>query len=131
MKKDFWAWDAKKEQLDAENGVALFHEREIWWCALGTNIGFEQDGDKEHFERPVVIIKKFNLDACLIVPLTSRPKKGRYYFCIGKIEGREAVAVLSQVRFVDRKRLANKICTLDERIFRSLARAVVSVSFTN
>ena len=59
--------------------MALFHEREVWWCSLGANIGFEQDGGGEDFERPVVILKKFNLDACLIVPLTARPKKGIGY----------------------------------------------------
>jgi hypothetical protein len=38
--------------------------------------------------------------------------------------------VLSQLRFIDRKRLSNKICTLDERIFRTLTNAVVSVNFS-
>ena len=131
MKKDFWQWHAKKEKLNDTEGTALFHEREVWWCALGANIGFEQDGSKEDFERPVIILKKFNLDACLIVPLTTRSKKGKYYFSVGAIEGRDAVAVLSQVRFIDRKRLTNKICTLDEDIFRSLAQAIVSVSFAD
>lgn len=131
MKKDFWKWHTKKEQLNEAEGTALFHEREVWWCALGANIGFEQDGGKNDFARPVVILKKFNLDACLIVPLTGRPKKGKYYFAVGKVEERDAVAVLSQVRFIDRKRLTNKICTLDEEIFRSLSKAVMSANFTD
>ncbi len=131
MKKDFWKWHTKKEQLNDAQGTALFHEREVWWCALGANIGFEQDGGKGDFERPVVILKKFNLDACLIVPLTAQPKKGKYYISVGKIDDRDAVAVLSQIRFIDRKRLANKICTLDEDVFRTLTTAVVSASFIN
>jgi mRNA-degrading endonuclease toxin of MazEF toxin-antitoxin module len=56
---------------------------------------------------------------------------GKYYFSIGKIDERDAVAVLSQVRFIDRRRLANKICTLDEDVFRTLSTAVVSASFVN
>ncbi len=130
MKKDFYRWTTKKEVLNDAKGTALFHEREVWWCALGANIGFEQDGGPEAFERPVVILKKFNLDACLIVPLTARPKEGKYYFPVGRIEDREAVAVLSQVRFIDRKRLENKICTLDEDVFRSLANSVVRTNFS-
>lgn len=130
MQKDFWKWHTRKECLNEIDGTALFHEREIWWCALGANIGFEQDGGRQDFERPVVILKKFNLDACLIVPLTTKLKKGKYYFPVGKIEGRDAIGVLSQIRFIDRKRLANKICTLDEDTFRSLARAVVEASFS-
>ena len=130
MKKDFQRWTTKKEVLNDTKGTALFHEREVWWCALGANIGFEQDGGQEDFERPVVILKKFNLDACLIVPITGRPKVGKYYFPVGRIEDREAVAVLSQVRFIDRKRLENKICTLDENVFRSLVQSVIRASFS-
>lgn len=131
MEKNFDQWNTKKKAVNDSAGTALFHEREVWWCVLGTNVGFEQDGGKGDFSRPVVILKKFNLDACLIVPLTARPKKGKYYLPIGRIEQRDAVAVLSQLRFIDRKRLTNKICTLDEDVYRSLATAVVSASFVN
>lgn len=131
MKKDFWKWHDNKGRLDEADGTALFHEREIWWCALGANIGFEQDGSGELFTRPVVILSKFNLDACLVVPLTAKSKKGKYYFPVGAASGREAVAVLSQIRFVDRKRLAVKIATLDEKTFQSLSKSVVKACFPN
>ncbi|MFA6407923.1 MAG: type II toxin-antitoxin system PemK/MazF family toxin [Candidatus Paceibacterota bacterium] len=130
MKKDFWKWHSEKERINETKGTALFHEREVWWCALGANIGFEQDGGQKDFERPVVILKKFNLDACLIVPLTGKPKQGIYYLSVGKIENRNAVAVLSQVRFIDRKRLKNKICTMDEKLFNQLVQSVVRASFS-
>jgi mRNA interferase MazF len=131
MPTDFGKWNTRKIQLHNADGTALFQEREVWWCALGANIGFEQDGGNKDFERPVIILKKFNLDACLVVPLTARPKQGKYYLPVGTIGGREAVAVLSQVRFIDRKRLANKICTLESEIFQSLIRAVIGASFTS
>lgn len=129
MKKDFQKWHGLKKHLHEHDGTALFQEREVWWCALGANVGFEQDGGGEYFERPVVILKKFNLDACMIVPLTARVKKGKYYFAVGKIDGRDAIAVLSQVRFIDRKRLANKIITLDADVFRALIKNIVHASF--
>lgn len=125
MKKDFQRWHSKKEKLNNSEAFTLFQEREVWWCVLGANVGYEQDGGKEDFERPVLIIKKFNLDVCLIVPLTARPKKGVYYFPVGAVEGREAVAVLSQVRFVDRKRFTNKICTLEESMFHPLIKEFI------
>ena len=131
MEKDYWKWHNKKEQLNETEGTALFHEREVWWCALGANIGYEQDGSSELFTRPVVILTKFNLDACLVVPLTARTKKGKYYFPIGKVEDRDATAVLSQIRFVDRKRLTSKIMTLDQDTFQALTKAVVSACFPN
>jgi mRNA interferase MazF len=130
MEKDFDGWNGRKKTLNGAEGTALFHEREVWWCALGVNIGFEQDGRGGDFERPAIILKKFNLDACLVVPLTTRSKQGKYYLSVGAIEGRDAVAVLSQLRFIDRKHLSNKICTLDERTFRTLTNAVVSVNFS-
>ncbi|MBI2100874.1 MAG: type II toxin-antitoxin system PemK/MazF family toxin [Candidatus Vogelbacteria bacterium] len=124
MEKDFRRWHAEKEKINSVKGTALFHEREVWWCRVGVNIGFEMDGRGETFERPVVIIKKFNLDVCLVVPLTARPKKGKYYFSVGKIADREATAVLSQIRFIDRKRLANKITMLDTKIFKKLIKEI-------
>ena len=125
MQKDFKKWHSKKEKLDGTESRTLFQEREVWWCAIGANIGYEQDGGKKDFERPVVIVKKFNLDACLVIPLTARPKKGIYYFSVGLIEEREAVAVLSQIRFVDRRRFANKICTIEEGTFHALIKEFI------
>lgn len=76
-----------------------------------------------------MIIKKFNLDACLAVPLTTTTKKGKYYFSVGKVGDRDATAVLSQVRFIDRKRLANKVGVLDEDVFNKLFEAIIQVNF--
>ncbi|PWT81343.1 MAG: hypothetical protein C5B44_03980 [Acidobacteria bacterium] len=129
MEKEFDPWNEQKKLLHNTDGSALFHEREVWWCALGVNIGFEQDGGNKNFQRPVVILKKFNLDVCLVVPLTARAKKGKYYISLGKIAGRDATAILSQIRFVDRKRLANKICTLDEDLFSMLADSILKSIF--
>lgn len=128
MKKDFKKWHDKKEIINGSVGTALFHEREVWWCVLGANVGYEQDGSQEDFERPVIILRKFNLDACLIIPLTAKLKKGKFYFTVGMIDGRNAVAILSQVRFIDRKRLVNKICMLERNIFLNLIRAVIKIS---
>lgn len=124
MEKDFRKWHTEKEKINSAKGTALFHEREVWWCRVGVNIGFEMDGRGETFERPVVIVKKFNLDVCLVVPLTARLKKGKYYFSVGKIADRDATAVLSQIRFIDRKRLANKITMLDREIFKKLIKEI-------
>lgn len=126
--KDYKRWCRKKAHLNSLIGKALFHKREVWWCVLGENIGNEQDGG-EDFLRPVVIIKKFNLDSCLIVPLTARPKFGKYYLQIGQIGNRDAVAILSQIRFVDRKRLVNKITTLEKHLFKSLIEAILRSNF--
>ena len=46
MEKNFDRWNAKKKAIHDSACTALFHEREVWWCVLGTNVGFEQDGGK-------------------------------------------------------------------------------------
>ncbi len=130
MQKQFEQWNTQKIQIHNRKGRALFHEREVWWCILGVNIGYEQDGGIKDFGRPVVILKKYNLDSCLIVPLTSRIKDGKYYFSVGNIDDRAAVAVLSQVRFVDRRPLEEKICMLDKVTYRRLLDAVAMTNFS-
>lgn len=130
MYKDFKKWHKLKENIHKQKSEIFFHEREIWWCSLGVNVGFEQDGSGDNFQRPVVIVKKFNLDACLIVPLTTTQKKGKYYFAIGEIDSKNATAVLSQVKFIDRKRLVNKAGILDEETFNRLFKAIIEVDFT-
>lgn len=131
MSKDYKRWHKEKVRINNAKGMAFFHEREVWWCALGANIGFEQDGNSELFTRPVVILTKFNLDVCLVVPLTGRSKQGKYYFRVGKVEDRDATAVLSQVRLIDRKRLQLKIKTLPRTIFDELTRKAAAACFPN
>ncbi len=62
MQKDFDSWSKYKKKINStsDDNIAYFYERELWWCALGINIGFEQDGKNKHHERPVLILRKFN-----------------------------------------------------------------------
>ncbi len=132
MTKDFKQWCPKKERINSYKSKKFFQEREIWWCSTGVNIGYEQDGHGTDFARPVLIIKKFNLDACLVVPLTKKNKDGKYYFNIGEVKAintYEAVAVLSQIRFIDSKRFLFKIQTLNKEKFSQLITKLVDSNF--
>ncbi|OGG59191.1 hypothetical protein A2765_01200 [Candidatus Kaiserbacteria bacterium RIFCSPHIGHO2_01_FULL_56_24] len=42
MQKDFDRWNKEKKHLHGDGGRPFYHVREIWWCAVGTNIGFEK-----------------------------------------------------------------------------------------
>jgi mRNA interferase MazF len=109
MEKDFDAWNAKKKAIDSDLPRIFCHSREVWWCSLGINVGFEQDGNGRNFDRPVVVIKSFSRDLFWAVALTSKIKEGTFYLPIGLIGGVEAVAILSQIRIVDTKRLVRKL----------------------
>lgn len=49
--KDFASWLARKIQIDGmdDKKIPYFGEREIWYCSMGHNIGFEQDGKGADF----------------------------------------------------------------------------------
>ena len=129
-RKDFDAWNVEKKRINALSQPVFFHVREVWWCSLGVNVGFEQDGKNQHFSRPVVILKTYSTNAALIVPLTTRSKKGAYYFDLGRVAGREAKAVLSQVRFTDRRRLINKVDTISKDTFEKLRSAIIQLNLS-
>ena len=116
MTKDFDRWNARKKILNNDVFDRFVHEREVWWCALGVNIGVEADGKHENFERPVLVLRKFNRDAVLIVPLTSRAKPNPYQWSF-KHEGKLFAAVFSQLRLISTKRLLRKMYRMDARIF--------------
>ena len=104
MQKDFDRWNYKKKFLEDHAHAHLpFHEREIWWCSLGLNLGDEQDGKNEYFERPVLVFRKFNDRLAWVIPLTSRLKKGIYYHTL-TYGGRDSILILSQLRLVSVKR---------------------------
>ena len=50
MKKEFDIWNANKKNIQNRELLNIkFHSREVWWCAVGVNIGSEQDGIGENF----------------------------------------------------------------------------------
>src|SRR3989344_6102509 len=119
MQKDFNTWMSLKRVLnDTSEARLFFHDREIWYCHLGENIGFEQDGRGEQFLRPVVIIRKFNNDIFWGVPLTRSQKDLPFYFTF-TIQSEpnmdeQSTAVLSQIRLIDAKRLRRMIGYISE-----------------
>lgn len=108
MKKDFDQWNEKKKSVNEQPDNFGVHEREIWWASLGINIGVEIDGKSEDFERPVLILRKFNRQMAWALPTTSQGKDERFYekFSYG---GKEYFVVLTQIRTISTKRLLRKI----------------------
>jgi len=121
MEKDFDSWNIQKKEINERQERVLFHEREIWWCALGINIGYEQDGKNETFERPVLVMKKFNREVLLVLPLTRSNKSNRYYYKLKQGEERDSVVILSQIRLVSSKRLLRKMRMVSKKEFNEIA----------
>jgi mRNA interferase MazF len=97
-----------------------FYEREVWFCVVGENIGYEQDGRGPRFLRPVIVIKKFNNEVLWVLPLTTKEKTGKYYYSFKLGEKAVSTAILSQLKLIDAKRLEYKIGNLTQSDFKSL-----------
>src|SRR3989344_5997071 len=116
MKKDFQKWHDKKNAIDQNlDPRVFFHEGEVWWGSLGLNVGFEQDGRGERFSRPVLVFKKFNKEVFWALPLSTKIKVGKFYMPVDLRDGRARVAIISQIRLIDAKRLLGKVAVIDEK----------------
>jgi len=124
MEKDFDRWNKKKKIVNNVNN-SFYHDREVWWCTLGLNIGFEQDGKGEDFSRPILVIKGFSREVLLCIPLTTRLKEGKYYHDIILNDKIKRKVILSQVRLIDSRRLEEKICTIDKTQFNSIKQKII------
>ena len=127
MEKDFDAWNTEKKRIHGRSKPPFYHEREIWWCALGVNVGFEQDGTGAGFERPVLILRGVSRTTCYAVPLTTSPKRHPLRIPLGFVEGKPAAAIMSQMRLLDTRRLVNKIGFLDKGTFAFVKKAAKAV----
>lgn len=127
--KDHDGWNAKKKQIDSRAVPLYFHPREIWYCCIGHNIGDEEDGKNSDYSRPVVIIKRFGPNLFIGIPLTTKIKQVPYYFGIGNVNGKAAMAIVTQLRLFSAKRLINKVDTLSEPVFKALKKAAKNSIF--
>ena len=121
---EFDKWNELKKKLHTRDEKILFHEREIWWCSLGVNIGFEENGKNEMFERPVLILRKFNKYILWVLPLTRSKKDGDFYYRITQGEEYDSVVILSQIRLISSKRLLRKMRMLKLSEFEDIKNKV-------
>lgn len=119
MEKDFDAWNKNKKELENTPIKKYVHPKEIWWCSLGVNLGAETDGKGENFERPVIVIKVYNKETMIVLPITTKQKDDQFHHKI-QTTGRTVWVKLTQMRVISSKRLLRKIDLLDEASFEIL-----------
>ncbi len=124
MEKQFDTWNENKKLMHSSFVRKVYSEREIWWCSIGLNIGYEEDGKGERSERPVVVVRGISKETCYVVPLSTSQIKHKYRLPVGVVGGRDAVALLSQMRLIDTKRLINKIGYLNKNSFEEIKKSL-------
>ena len=60
-----------KARVNNKGAIRSFREGEIWWAAVGENVGVEIDGKSQKYSRPVVILRKYSNLLFAATPLTS------------------------------------------------------------
>jgi mRNA interferase MazF len=132
MEKNFDVWNDQKKSLENFSHQELsFHERDIWWCSLGLNLGDEQDGKNENFERPVLVVKKFNHRIALILPMTTKAKNNRFVFAIqGPFLSRNSFLIFSQIRLISVKRFRRRIGRTSSSQFKKIRARLIQVLFS-
>jgi len=104
----FIEWTKIKIRIQISERVIYFREGEVWWASLGANIGHEQEGKNQNFERPILILKKFNQYVLWAIPLTSQTKEKNIYYHQYELGDQKYAAVLTQLRLISSKRLLKK-----------------------
>jgi mRNA interferase MazF len=127
MKKDFQKWHIRKTWVNNEKPRVFFNVRDVWWCSIGSNVGFEQDGKGGKFARPVVIFRKFNNEIFWALPLTTKSKTGKYYLSVDVANIGKRTIILSQIRLVDAKRLLGKIGLVEKTDYAKIQKAIMSL----
>lgn len=123
MDKDFSNWHRLKATIHSTHSAPTFKQREVWWCSIGVNVGHESDGKSRFFNRPVLVLRKFNVHMFWGVPLTTKIKDSFFYHRI-HFKDREQCVMLSQLRLWDSRRLTDKIGQLTSEQFHDVRKAL-------
>jgi mRNA interferase MazF len=115
--KNFEGWITKKRVLHEKISASpMFKERDIWWVSVGVNVGFEEDGKQENFVRPVLVVRKFNREMFLGIPMSTKLKDNKYYIPV-TVKAKFVSVMISQIRVFSAKRIFNKLAEMDDGDF--------------
>ncbi|OGI77250.1 hypothetical protein A3B85_02200 [Candidatus Nomurabacteria bacterium RIFCSPHIGHO2_02_FULL_37_13] len=113
--EDFDRWNNIKKDINAQkvNTILFPQLGEIWMCALGKNIGREQNGGGKNFSRPMLVIKKFNNEIFWVLPLSTKQKKIDFYYNFKDKNNQDVSVIISQIRLIYIKRFERKLYDMD------------------
>jgi len=123
MLKNFDDWNQLKKQLDTNANPPFFVEREIWWCSVGVNVGYEILGKGGVYSRPMLVLRKLGPFTFIGLPLTSQRKENGLYRHPITFEGINGDVLLDQIRIVDCRRLSEKMGKIGKKRYERIRQA--------
>ena len=126
MTKKFISWIFNKIIIDKTYKETPINEHEVYWCSLGENICFEQNGKGEDFRRPILIFKKFNNNMFWGIPMSTKIKDNKYYVKV-LLKDIEQSAIISQLRVLDSKRLDQFIGYISREDFTKIKNCIKEI----
>jgi len=131
MDKKYNDWNEVKKNTELIKKRVYFKDRDIFWTRIGENIGFEQNGKGEEFQRPILIVKRYTNDMFLGVPLSTTQRDGSFYFQFSFLENQISTALLVQHKLYSHKRLIKKIGMINKKDFEKLKIKLHDLIFGN
>lgn len=112
--KNYQKWMKIKSSIHNKNIIRSVKEGDIWWAAIGENVGVEIDGKSEKYSRPVVVLKKHSKLCFTGVPLTSKFHKGTWYVSFD-FQNKTETAILIQAKLMSSTRVYERMGKLSKR----------------
>ena len=129
----FESWNKLKQEIDKRKIFKNYCNQEIWWCSMGKNVGSEEDGKNNNFERPVLILKRWNSEFFIGLPFTTKKNiqenSSKYYYEFNLNNIEKGYIMLSQIRTFSSKRLIRKIKKLSDNEFMNVNNKLREILF--
>jgi hypothetical protein len=122
---EYTAWCKLKSSLiGAVSTPPRFNERDIWWCSIGINVGYEINGKNDPMERCVLVIKKYSNTMFFGLPLTTKQKNYDSRFPT-VVNGVNADIILDQGRTFSANRLNRRERVIGYKEFDNVRRSLL------
>ena len=116
---DFNKWNKLKQKLNNKTKNINILNGNIYWVAVGKNIGVESYGKGDKFLRPVLVYKKLSHNYFIGIPLTSKEKKGNYFFEF-EFKNQKSYAMFNQIKTFSSNRIIKFMGRISRKDFKLL-----------
>lgn len=123
----FDGWNRIKKRVNIINDIKYPKVGDVWVSVLGKNIGHEQNGSAVDFNRPVLVLRKFNNYIFWVVPLSTKQKDVEFYYNFIDLDHNKASFILTQIRVFSVNRFLRKLYSIENDLLEDIKKRVVEL----